>query len=176
MHRSTGAALLIATIALSGSGAAADGTSPLGAALGEMRLACAHAPSPVCASRAAALFDRNGDGGVARNELAVARQSMLDEAQAKKSGLTDTERGMVALAIAALDSAGLDAVFAGFDANRDGRVDRAEMFADFQLDKRPFAAVAADPGSVDWPALANRFGETGRMFLPLLLAAGKSAN
>jgi hypothetical protein len=176
MHRSMGAAILIALLTLTGGGAVADDRSAaLGNALGEMRVACAHAPSTVCASRAAALFDRNGDGGVGRSELAEARRSMVAEAQAQSSGLNDTERGMVALAVAAFDSAGLDTVFAEFDANRDGRIDRAEMFADFRLDERPFHKVAGDPEAVDWPSLADRFGETGRMFLPLLLAAGKPA-
>ena len=173
MRRSMGAALLIAVAALTNGAMAADRVSPLGKALAEMRVACERAPSTVCASRAAALFDRNGDGGVDRDELTDARRSMVAEAQAQSSGLNDTERGLVALAVAAFDSAGLDTVFAGFDADRDGRIDRAEMFADFRLDERPFHRVAADAESVDWPALANRFGETGRMFLPLLLAAGK---
>ena len=82
-------------------------------------------------------------------------------------------KAALAIAIAAIDSAGLDSVFAGFDANRDGGIDRAELFADFRLDQRPFAEIVADPAAVDWQRFAGRFGETGRLFLPLLLNAGR---
>lgn len=162
---------------LSMTGAALAQSAPaapnaLEVALTEMRVAYEAAPSAVCAGRAAALFDANGDGGVTRDEMVAGTHRMRVEAQSASSAFNDSERLMVALAVAALDRAGPDQVFAGFDANGDGRVDRAEMFADFRLDQRPFNQLVADPGAVDWPAFAARFGETGKLFLPLLLAAG----
>jgi hypothetical protein len=152
---------------------AAPADETLGVAFGDMRIACARAPSAVCANRVTALLDGNGDGRIVPAELDETRRRALAEARQKQTGLTDSDRGMVAIAIAAIDSAGLDTVFAGFDANRDGGIDRGELFADFRLDNRPFAEIVNDPQAVDWPGFADRFGETGRMFLPLLLKAGR---
>ena len=152
---------------------AAPADDSLGVAFGEMRIACARAPSAVCANRVTALLDGNGDGRIVPAELGETRRRALAEARQKQTGLTDSDRGMVAIAIAAIDSAGLDTVFAGFDANRDGGIDRGELFADFRLDTRPFAEIVKDPEAVNWPGFADRFGETGRMFLPLLLNAGR---
>lgn len=153
----------------------AQSPQALEAALSDMRIACAAAPSTVCASRAAALLDADGDGGVTREEMTAGVHRMRVEAQSNASTLNESERLMIAIAVAALDRAGPLEVFGRFDANRDGRVDRAEMFADFRLDQRPFDKLVADPQAVDWPAFTARFGETGKLFLPLLLAAGEKS-
>jgi hypothetical protein len=170
--------VLVATSALAALATAALAAAPvatgLAGALAELRVACASAPAAVCADRAAALFDGNRDGGVSRDELAAAQQRLRGEAQAKESVLNDQERLLVAVALAALDRAGPETVFAGFDANGDGRLDRAELFADFRLDKRPFATLVGDPKAVDWQRFAGRFGETGKLFLALLPAAASA--
>jgi hypothetical protein len=75
--------------------------------------------------------------------------------------LNATERSSVAVALMILKSAGMPQIFAGFDSNGDGGIDRAEMFQDFRIDRRPFGAIVRDRKSVDWSAFARRFGKVG---------------
>jgi hypothetical protein len=174
MKRSVLACSMTALVALTATAMAQQSPKALEAALADMRVACDAAPSAVCANRAAALFDADGDGSVSRDEMAAGTHRMRVAAQSVSSPFNDGERLMVALAMAALDRAGPQQVFDGFDANGDGRLDRAEMFADFRLDQRPFNQLVADPEAVDWPGFAARFGETGKLFLPLLPVAGSA--
>ena len=149
----------------------ADGGPTLANAIETMRIACERAPSVVCTNRAAALFDDNGDGGIDRSEFDNGRRQMVAEARKKQSVLTVEEIGTVAIAAAVLDNVGVDEIFNGFDENKDNRIDRAEMFADFRLDARPFGELVTDPEAVDWQSFANRFGRTGQLFLPVLKGA-----
>jgi hypothetical protein len=163
-----------AAFALPGPAGAADGDR-FGALFGELRAVCANPPAGACADRVVAFLDTDGDGSVERRELEAVRLLARAEMRQPKSGLSNNERGAIALALMALESAGSGAVFSGFDQDGDGRVGRAEIFADFRLDRRPFNAVVADPDAVDWQAFADRFGKSGRLFLPLLTASSSAA-
>jgi hypothetical protein len=59
-------------------------------------------------------------------------------------------------------------VFSNFDSNGDGGLDEDEMFADFDLDQRPFAELVSDPDAVDWQSFATRFGPAGILIIGLL--------
>jgi hypothetical protein len=150
----------------------AAGRAPFGDVFAELRRICDRPPASACADRVVAFFDGDGDGAVERRELEAVRLQARAGLDGRGDGVSDTERGLLALALLALESAGSGTVFAGFDGDGDGRIVRDEMFADFRLDARPFNAVAADPAAVDWQSFANRFGKSGKLFLPLMQAAG----
>ena len=70
-----------------------------------------------------------------------------------------------------LKQTGLPKLFDSFDADGDGALTRAELFADFRFDKRPFAKLAADPSAVDWATFGKRFGPIGALLASLLRPA-----
>jgi hypothetical protein len=126
-----------------------------------LRSTCARAPATSCTTAVSRFLDSDRNGKVEPDEL-EATSRMATASIGKSDGpLNATERSSVAVALMILKSAGMPQIFAGFDSNGDGGIDRAEMFQDFRIDRRPFGAIVRDRKSVDWSAFARRFGKVG---------------
>ncbi len=165
------AMILVGWASVSGTAMAGE-RPPFGDFIGQLRAVCDRPPASSCADRVFAFFDTNGDGGVSRREFEAVRLMARAAMRQPPADISQSEHGMIAIALFVLESVGSGAVFAGFDGDSDGRIARTEMFADFHLDKRSFNDVVADPATVDWQAFAKRFGKSGDLFLPLLTTAG----
>lgn len=133
-----------------------------------LRSVCAKAPARHCAGAIGAYLDADADGGVELAEVERARERARRAAGDEASSLNSVERSLVAVALAVLVYADLPKVFANFDADADGRLSQAELFADFRLDRRPFKDVIADPDAVDWKRFAARFGKVGFLITDLV--------
>jgi len=133
-----------------------------------LRSACATAPAATCADAIGAYLDADADGGIELREVERARDRARRAARDENSTLNSTERSLIAVALMVFEHAGLPKVFANFDADADGRLSQAELFADFRLDRRPFKDVVADPDGVDWKRFAARFGKVGFLITDLL--------
>lgn len=133
-----------------------------------LRSACARAPAATCAGAIGAYLDSDADGGIELREVERARDRARRAARDEKSALNSVERSLIAVALMVFKHAGLPEVFANFDADADGRLSQAELFADFRLDRRSFKDVIADPDAVDWKRFAGRFGKVGFLITDLL--------
>lgn len=162
--------LLCAVLVVTGGATLAAERASFGNVIAELRHVCNRPPAAACAERVMAFFDGDGNGLVSWGELEAARLLARAGLDAGRDGVSNTERGLLALALLALENTGSDVVFAGFDSNGDGGIGRDEMFADIRLDGRALSDIVADPGAVDWQGFAGRFGMSGRLFLPLLRA------
>ena len=76
----------------------------------------------------------------------------------RQASLTKRERSALALGLFVADSVGLENLLAGFDADGDGQLTRAELLADVRLDQRPLGEILSDPTAVDRDAVARRLG------------------
>jgi hypothetical protein len=126
-----------------------------------LRSTCARAPATSCTTAVSRFLDSDRNGKVEPDELEAASRMATASIGKSDGPLNATERSSVAVALMILKSAGMPQVLAGFDSNGDGGIDKAEMFQDFRIDRRPFGTIVRDRKSVDWSAFARRFGKVG---------------
>ena len=129
---------------------------------------CNEQPSTSCAFAVKNFLDADGDGFITYEEVVAARDDARSSMKSQESKLDPEARGIVAVALLVTQDSQLPGVFNNFDTNGDGKLDEAELFADFTLDQRRFGDVMADPNGVDWQGFANRFGPAGLLILGLL--------
>ena len=133
-----------------------------------LRDICAQQPARACTKRVRSYFDGNNDGQISLVEFETARAQAKTAVSDRNSGLSGIERNLISVGLLTLQHAKPAAVFASFDADRDGGLSEDELFTDFQLDQRPLAKIIADPKGVDWSAFAARFGKVGFLIRDLL--------
>jgi hypothetical protein len=133
-----------------------------------LRSTCARAPATRCTAAVSAFLDSDRNGKVEPDELEAASGMATASIGNTDGPLNATERSSVAVALMILKSAGMPQVFAGFDSNGDGGIDKAEMFQDLRIDRRPFGIIVRDPKSTNWSAFAQRFGKVGRLIKGLV--------
>lgn len=131
---------------------------------------CAEAPAQACIDRLWPIADRNRDGVLELGEVQALDEDALAWAKTVDRSHRDRERDTTLMVLAVLNQAGLTKVFDSFDSNHDGVVTRAELFADFRFDKRPFRKLVLDPAAVDWHSFGHHFGPIGMLLASLLPA------
>jgi len=161
------------SVILLAAAATARPAAPFDAFVAGLRSVCARPPASACATAITAYLDANRDGGVELAEIEAARAGARRAAGDEASTLNSAERSLIAVALAVFAYADLPKAFANFDADGDGRLSKAEMFADFRLDKRSFRDVVADPDGVDWTRFAARFGKVGALITDLVPPRGR---
>lgn len=107
--------------------------------------------------------DRDRDGTLTLQEVQAVRADMGEWLLWKGGAVPPRERANVAMGLMVVDSAGLPAVFTSYDANGDGRLTKAELFADVRLDDRPLGQVLSDEKSVDRQRFAQRLGPMSKL-------------
>ena len=138
---------------------------------------CQFQPAQKCVDLGWQYADSNGDKTLSQAELQAVRAA-LGEWLAWKEGLTPREKTNLTMGMLVFDSAGLPALFAGFDANGDGRLSQAELLADVRLDQRPLGEVLTDEKAVDRQRFSQRLGPLSKLAEAMLQsrpAAGNSA-
>ncbi len=129
---------------------------------------CTEQPSTSCAFAVKNFLDADGDGFITYQEVVAARDDARSSMKSQENQLDPQARGIVAVALLVTQDSQLPGVFDNFDTSGDSRLDEGELFADFDLDERPFGDVIADPNGADWQGFANRFGPAGMLILGLL--------
>lgn len=119
---------------------------------------CETAPAARCVDAAWTFGDADGDGRLAPDEARRLRDALLGWAQWPDNRAAGDERAFIFLGLSMVDTVGLERLMAGFDADGDGALTRAELLADLRLDERPLGAVLADPRALDRAALGRRLG------------------
>ncbi|MEM7169294.1 MAG: hypothetical protein AAF530_03950 [Pseudomonadota bacterium] len=138
--------------------AAADSTAQLSGFLSDVAPICQVEPGAVCVDLAWQFVDGDGDGQVSLAEAEDLHATVQSWASGAEGELPPRTRTGVLLGLFLVNSAGLDALFAGFDVDQDGILTQEEFLADVQLDERPLGDTLLDEDAVDRPAVAARFG------------------
>jgi len=136
--------------------APSDAAVALDGLIGRATATCRDGPAPACIDLAWTFADGNGDEALDLAEVRALRATVAAWAAWKGAALPEQTRAGLALALWAADSVGLDKLVAAYDADGDGRLDRAEALADLRLDDRPLRALLADPAALDRAALQRR--------------------
>jgi hypothetical protein len=124
---------------------------------------CQKQSSHRCVDMGWRFADRDGDGLLTLQEVQAVRADMGDWLMWKGVSVPPRERANVAMGLMVVDSAGLPTVFTSYDANGDGRLTKAELFADVRLDNRPLGKVLTDEQSVDRQRFAQRLGPMSKL-------------
>ncbi len=124
---------------------------------------CQKQSSHRCVDMGWRFADRDGDGTLTLQEVQAVRAEMGEWLLWKGVAIPVRERANVAMGLMVADSAGLPAVFASYDANGDGRLTKAELFADVRLDERPLGKVLTDEKSVDRQRFSQRLGPMSKL-------------
>jgi hypothetical protein len=119
---------------------------------------CAQAASRQCFERAFTFADADGDGGLSLTEVDEVRVTTLDWTRANRDELSPNDRKGILGALALVEVAGLEHLFASYDADGDGELDRKELQADVKLDDRPLPKLVHDPNAVNWASVRGRLG------------------
>ncbi len=150
--------------------AAADvgGGQPLDRFLRESGPVCAVAPAGDCLSRLFAFLDADRDRRIVLAELRRARREAGAWLGRYRERLPPLERNLADGLLWTVDLVGLDTLLAGYDADGDGGLTAAELFADIRPDERPLGALLRDPEAFDWPRLRSRFGRAALLLEAIL--------
>lgn len=132
---------------------------------------CAKAPAKSCIDRLWRIADANRDGVLNLAEVQALDAQARFWAQSGDGSRPSRERNTTLVVLMVLKQAGLPQVFDRFDTDRDGTLTRAELFADFKFDKRPFPKLVADRSAVNWDRLGPRFGPIGTLLASLVKPA-----
>ena len=119
---------------------------------------CQHQPAQSCVDAGWTFIDTDTNGGISATEVNAVRATMGDWFAWRQASLTNREHSALALGLFVADSVGLENLLAGFDADGDGQLTRAELLADVRLDQRPLGEILSDPTAVDRDAVARRLG------------------
>jgi len=133
-----------------------------------LRDVCAKEPARACTKQVSSFLDGDNDSRVSLREFQAVHAQAKSAVKGRDSGLSTTERNLISIGLLALPHANLATIFARFDADADGGLSEDELFADFELDRRPLDKIISDPDGVDWSAFAARFGKIGFLVLDLL--------
>jgi hypothetical protein len=152
---------------------AAPAADPYAAFVTGLRSHCAKPPAARCAVAVNRFLDRNFNGRIELLELKQARRRARIALRTKQAPLTALERNLTAVGLMILKYAGIEQVFANFDADGDGGIDSKELFADFRMDRRPFRAIVVDPKAANWKSFAQRFGKVGFLITDLVSPKAK---
>lgn len=137
------------------------------------------AAGPVCQRRPAAscidagwrFADADGDDRLDAGELRRRYRDFVAWFGAAEASLDANSQAMLALGLWMTSIVGIDDLVASYDADRDGRLTRAEALADVTLDDRPLGRLLLDPKSVDRAAFTKRLGTAGPFLMGLFGAA-----
>ena len=127
---------------------------------------CVRAASTRCFEVAFSHADADGDDRLDGGELEAVRRDANRWFLARRGELTIQEQTMIALGLAAVNTAGVERLVASYDADGDGALDRGELSADVDLDDRPLPALIRDEEAVDWPAIRGRLGTVAGALVP----------
>lgn len=120
---------------------------------------CLTAPALDCIDAGWGLTDADFDDLLSVQELDVVRTQITEWFAWRRDDLTRYERSVLTVGIGMLNVVGLETLFASYDANGDGFIDRPELLADIvELDDRPLGQILSDPDAVDRAAVAKRLG------------------
>ena len=127
---------------------------------------CVRAAATHCFETAFAHADTDGDDRLAVAELDALRRDAMAWFFERREELTATEQTMIALVLAAVNTAGVERLVAAYDADGDGGLDQGELRADVTLDDRPLPVLVRDGDAVDWAAIRGRLGAVAGALLP----------
>lgn len=127
---------------------------------------CVGAAATRCFETAFGHADTDGDDRLTGGELDALRRDAMAWFFARRDELTASEQTMIALVLAAVNTAGVERLVAAYDTDGDGRLDRGEVTADVTLDERPLPALVRDEEAVDWAAIRARLGAVAGTLLP----------
>ncbi len=120
---------------------------------------CLSAPARDCIDAGWQHTDADSDDHLSVHELDTVRGAFTEWFDWRRNDLTRYERSLISVGISMLNAVGLERLFASYDANSDGLINRAELLADIiELDDRPLGQVLVDPAAVDRAAVAQRLG------------------
>lgn len=158
-------ALLVAALPISLFFTAAAAETPTPAAvtiqsfLNESVPICVAEPARDCIDAGWSHTDADFDDHLSLEELDMVRSAVTEWFSWRQGDLTRYERSILTVGIGMLNAVGLERLFASYDANGDGRMDRSELLADIiGLDDRPLGQILSDPEAVDRAAVAQRLG------------------
>lgn len=143
--------------------AAAQTTAPAGTAridrfVRDNAQLCAQAASTDCFDRSFRFADTDRDGQLSLPELQALQADMFEWLRANRDRLSPGDRRGVFGTLAIVEMAGLPRLFASYDEDGDGKLNRTELLADVRLDERPLALLVRDPEAVNWSSLRKRLG------------------
>lgn len=127
---------------------------------------CVRAAATRCFEVAFSHADSDGDDRLGAGELDSVRRDATEWFLARRGELTTQEQTMIALGLAAVNTAGIERLVAAYDADGDGALDRGELSADVNLDDRPLPALIRDEAAVDWGAIRGRLGTVAGALVP----------
>ncbi|MGH6945003.1 MAG: hypothetical protein ACREH6_12375 [Geminicoccaceae bacterium] len=119
---------------------------------------CRSRPAEECIRLAFRFADTDGDLKLSAAELYRVRDDLEAWTEQQPDSLAPEQRGVIALGLGLVDAIGLETLMAGYDADGDGSLDRAELLADLRLDQRPLGELILDPAALDRHAMAHRLG------------------
>ena len=119
---------------------------------------CAEAPSRQCFDRGFVFADADRDGAVTIAEAHRFHDGFRSWGLARRAEMPPADQEALLATLLAVQVVGIDAIFASYDADGDGRLTRAEAAADLRLDDRPMPVLLEDPEAVDWARLRARLG------------------
>lgn len=119
---------------------------------------CAEAPSRQCFDRGFAFADRDGNGTVDLAEARRFHDGFRSWGLAHRAAMPAADQQALLGGLLAVQAVGVDAIFASYDADGDGRLTRGEAAADLRLDDRPMPVLLDDPRGVDWARVRARLG------------------
>lgn len=126
-------------------------------------LLCTEAPARDCIDLGWRFADADGDGTLSLAELRAVRSGFLDWASQAEGSLSGRDRIAFNLARTLAATVPLAPLFAIYDADGDGRLDRTELLTDLRLDERPLATILMDREATDWTAIRARLGRAGAL-------------
>lgn len=119
---------------------------------------CEHQAARACVELGFAFADTDGDEHLSLAELELVRDQLQAWSAWREDEIAAFELRSIALGLWLVNSLGLDTLHTLYDADDDGRLSRAELLADVELDERPLGEVLLDPEAVDRKAVARRLG------------------
>jgi len=126
-------------------------------------LLCTEAPARDCIELGWRFADADADDTLSLAELRAVRSGFLDWAGQVEGNLAIRDRIAFNLARTLAATVPLAPLFALYDADDDGRLDRSELLADVRLDERPLATILMDREATDWTAIRARLGRAGAL-------------
>ncbi len=120
---------------------------------------CLTAPALDCIDVGWDHVDADFDNHLSVGELNDVKGSVDEWFVWRRNDLTRYERSVISVGLSLLNAIGLERLFASYDADGNGLLDRAELLTDIvELDARPLGEILTDPRAVDRTAVAQRLG------------------